>query len=464
MSAKGVSLTTKTTEMLTKGGILCSTRGGQCSRVGNASDDRGLIVNFDSARVHGLAFLASLGGVDVIVVGAGPAGLMAAEVCARAGHRVMVYDQRRSPARKFVLAGRGGLNISHSEPLDTLLARYGTEREHLEPAIRAFTPTDLQDWCAGLGHETFVGSSGRLFPVELRSVPLLRSWLRRLDSLGVTFHLGARWTGWRNDRSFGFEIASEEMEAGFDVAFLALGGASWPRVSSNGSWHQVLLEQGIDITPFAPANCGVAIEWSEVMVDRFAGEPVKNAEVRIRDVASGEVRTRRGDPIVTDQGLEGGPIYGLSRNIRENLALGESQINIDLFPDVALDVLTQRLAVRSDKESTARWLRRHGVAPVGASLMREATGNKLPSDPEVMAALAKDVPLNVVGLSSIDRAISTAGGVAWGQVDDVYQLICVPNVYVVGEMLDWEAPTGGYLLQACFSTAHYAATAWCSRH
>ena len=398
--------------------------------------------------------------MDVVVVGAGPAGLMAAEVCARAGHRVQVFDQRRSPARKFVLAGRGGLNITHSEPLDVLLDRYGPERERLEAAIRAFTPQDLQDWALELGHGTFVGSSGRVFPEEMRAVPLLRSWLGRLESLSVTFHLGARWTGWRGDDRFGFEIAAEETEVGFDAAFLALGGPSWPRVSSDGSWQHALTQRGIDVAPFAPANCGVEIEWSDVMADRFAGVPLKNTAVRVTSVDSGEVHVRRGDPVVTTRGLEGGPIYGLSRLIRENLTADETQLKIDLFPDVAMEALAQRLESRSAKESAARWLRRHGFSPVGASMLREATGNRLPEDPTELADLAKAVPLEVVGLSSLDRAISASGGVAWSHVDKSYQLREAPNVHAVGEMLDWEAPTGGYLLQACFSTAHHAATQW----
>lgn len=399
--------------------------------------------------------------MDVVVVGAGPAGLMSAEVCASAGHRVTIYDQRRSPARKFVLAGRGGLNITHSEPLDALLGRYGPERRHLEPAIRAFPPEDLRNWCAGLGHETFVGSSGRVFPKQMRAVPLLRSWLGHLDSLGVKLRLGARWMGWRGDDRFAFDIAGEETEVSFDAAFLALGGASWPRVSSDGSWQQAVGERGIEVVALAPANSGVTIAWSKVMVDRFAGMPLKNTAVHVRDAKTNEVHVRRGDPIVTTKGMEGGPIYGVSRLIRENLAAGEPRICIDLFPDLPLDTLATRLESRSPKESTSRWLRRHGFSPVAASLLREATDNELPAKPADLAALAKRVPILITGMSSLDRAISTAGGVAWNQVDDRYQLRAAPNVYAVGEMLDWEAPTGGYLLQACLSTAYFAATSWC---
>lgn len=387
---------------------------------------------------------------------------MAAEVCALAGHRVVVYDQRRSPARKFVLAGRGGLNITHSEPLEVLLDRYGPEQQFLEPAIRAFTPDDLRQWCAGLGHETFVGTSGRIFPNELRAVPMLRSWLRRLEAIGVELRLGERWLGWASEHSFAFEVPGAQAEVGFDVGFLALGGASWPRVSSDGSWRHALVDHGVDVVAFEAANCGVEIEWSEVLAERFAGVPIKNAAITVREASTGAVHVRRGDPMVTKRGLEGGPIYALSRIVRTNLAVGQVGLGLDLFPDVSLKALTRRFSDRSPKESSARWLRRHGVSPVGASLLREVTGNALPSAPAAMAGIAKDLPLTITGLSSIDRAISTAGGVAWDQVDENLALKRLPNVHVVGEMLDWEAPTGGYLMQACLSTAYFAATRWCA--
>jgi len=384
---------------------------------------------------------------------------MAAEVLATAGHQVSVYDQRRSPARKFVLAGRGGLNITHSEPLDDFLDRYGPERYYLEPAIRAFTPTDLQAWCADLGHETFVGTSGRVFPKELRAVPLLRSWLGRLGELGVEFHLGHTWNGWSDTNTFEFEALGDSIEVAFDKAVLALGGASWPRVSSDGSWQAQLGEKQIEVTPLTAANCGVTVSWSNVMIERFAGEPVKNAALGVVDPSTGQTRVVRGDPIITTSGIEGGPVYAHSRQVRENLEEGESTITLDLFPDRDEASLANKLSSRRKGESAARWLRRCGVTPVGAALLREVTGNQLPSGPREMAALAKSLPLEASGVSGIDRAISSAGGVAWGEVDSFFRLRKVPDVYAVGEMLDWEAPTGGYLLQACFSTGRYAATA-----
>ena len=403
--------------------------------------------------------------MHIAIVGAGPAGLLAAEVLAAAGHRVSVFDQRRSPARKFMLAGRGGLNITHSEPLDAFLDRYGPERQHLEPAIRSFSPEDLRAWCAGLGHETFVGTSKRVFPAEFRAVPLLRSWLRRLHALGVTLHTQHRWTGWGSDQALSFTSPEGPVEVHCDAAVLALGGASWPRVGSDGSWQSVLRARGIDVRPLQSANCGVDVAWSPVMIKRFAGEPLKNAAVSVRPSTGegpglAEPIAVRGDPIITSRGLEGGPIYAHSRLIRERLAVGLSDMAIDLFPDLDLGALEQRMrSKRGERDSTAKWLRRCGVSPAGASLMREAHGSELPRDAAAAAKLAKAVPITVTGMAAIERAISSAGGVAWEEVDETFQLRSLPNVYTVGEMLDWEAPTGGYLLQACFSTAHAAATA-----
>ncbi len=389
---------------------------------------------------------------------------MAAEVLASAGHTVAVYDQRRSPARKFVLAGRGGLNITHSEPIDDFLARYGPERQHLEPAIRSFSPEDLREWCSGLGHETFIGTSGRVFPEDFRAVPMLRSWLRRLRALGVRLHTQHTWVGWDGESQLAFTTPTGDVVAPYDAAVLALGGASWPKVGSDGSWQQTLVEQGVEIRPLQAANSGVCVDWSDVMVERFAGEPVKNAAVVVAasesDAPADESIVVRGDPIITRTGLEGGPIYAHARRIREHLGNGPVSISIDLFPDLDFHALEERLSSkRGKRDTTAKWLKRCGVAPVGASLMREATGNELPRDPAAVAELAKAVPVVVEALSGIERAISSAGGVTWDSVDENFQLAAVPNVYAVGEMLDWEAPTGGYLLQACFSTGHAVASA-----
>lgn len=392
---------------------------------------------------------------QVVIVGAGPGGLMAAEAAAGAGRRVTVYDQRRSPARKFVLAGRGGLNLTHTEPIEEFLDNYGPEREYLEEAIRGFGPDDLRAWADQLGEPTFVGSSGRVFPESFRAVPLLRAWLRRLRALGVSFEPGHRWVGWdrSGDRSAMRFVDGDgrEHRVEYDAAVLALGGSSWPGVGSDGSWVEILRDAGVEVSTLRPANCGVTVSWSAPLVDRFAGEPVKNAAV----IVDGEAV--RGDPIVTATGLEGGPIYAHSRRLRERFDREqEASLTVDLLPDLEVgDVVRRLVERRQKKKSVSTWLGRCGLSPVGIGLMRESTGNDLPTDPDGLGELAKAVTLQIEGMAPIDRAISSAGGVSWSELDENFQLLGRPGTYVVGEMLDWEAPTGGYLLQGVFSTAHH---------
>ena len=384
---------------------------------------------------------------------------MAAEVAAAAGHAVTIFDLRRSPGRKFVLAGRGGLNITHSEPMDTLLDRYGAERKFLEPAIRDFTPEDICTWTQRLGEPAFVGSSGRVFPKSFRAVPLLRAWLRRLRALGVTFQPEHRWLGWDDSgdtpaMTFIDRLGAEQ-QFEYDAAVLALGGSSWPRVGSDGSWVEVLRHKGVDVADLRSANCGVTMSWSAPLVDRFAGEPIKNAAVTVVDT------TVRGDPIVTATGLGGGPIYAHTQRLREQIeGNGFAELTVDLMPDLDIGDMVRRLVERRKRKRTmTTWLTKAGISPVGISMMREATGNALPTDPDALGELAKAVTLRVEGLSPIDRAISCAGGVEWSAVDDNFQLRTAPGTYVVGEMLDWEAPTGGYLLQGVLSTGHHVGTA-----
>lgn len=400
---------------------------------------------------------------QIVIVGAGPAGLMAAEVAASAGHDVSIFDQRRSPGRKFVLAGRGGLNITHSEPLDTFLGQYGPERQFLEPAIRAFGPVQVREWMDELGEASFVGSSGRVFPESFRSVPLLRSWLSRLQDQAVMFLPRHSWLGWDTSgerpamlfRSDSVDATGIDHRHEYDAAILALGGASWPKVSSDGSWVEILRSAGVDVADLQPANCGVSLPWSAPLADQFAGEPVKNAAVIVDETVV------RGDPIVTKSGFEGGPIYAHSRRLREEIeANGTATLTIDLMPDLDVGDMVRRLVERRRKKrSTSTWLDRCGVSPVGISLLREATNNQLPTDPDALGELIKSVSFSVEAMADIDRAISTAGGVKWSQVDENLQLRSVPGTYVVGEMLDWEAPTGGYLLQAVLSTGRHAARA-----
>ena len=375
----------------------------------------------------------------VAVVGGGPAGLMAAEVLATAGVHVVVLERMPSVGRKLLLAGRGGLNLTHSEPLDAFLDRYGPARPRLEAAIRAFGPDDLRAWCAGLGQEPFVGSSGRVFPAGFRATPLLRAWLARLDRLGVELRVRHTWTGFDDD-----SVAA-------DATVLALGGASWPRVGSNGAWVAPLTASGIEVTPLRPANCGFVVAWSHAFRERFAGAPLKNLRLSFQDV------TARGDAVVTEAGIEGGAVYALSARLRDAIeADGSAVLTVDLRPDLTVEQLAARVARGRAGDSTSNVLRRVGLAPAAIGLLREATGNRR-LEPGELAALAKAVPLRLDAPLPIEHAISTAGGVALDEVDDTFMLRRRPGTFVAGEMLDWEAPTGGYLLQATFSTAVAAA-------
>lgn len=390
--------------------------------------------------------------MTALIVGGGPAGLMAAETLAAAGHHVTVIDQRRSFGRTLLLAGRSGLNLTHSEPLDDFLDRYGVARPQLEPMIRAFDPDALRSWADDLGAETFVGSSGRVFPAVEKATPLLRVWFSRLVEMGVDFRPGLTWTGFVDGGIVAAATDGSLHELRADRIVLALGGGSWPRVGGDGSWIQILRDAGIECVDLAAANAGVLVDWTPKHLAAFEGEPLKNVSVSI----GGE--TIRGEPVVTRAGLEGGPIYGLGPAIRGELSeRGSATIHVDLLPDVSHNGLGVRLETKRPKDSASTYLRRAGIKPVGISLMREATGNRLPDDSVEMASLAKAVPVQITAMAPIERAISTAGGVAWTAVDDALQLHARPGVYVAGEMLDWEAPTGGYLLQACLSTGAWAA-------
>ncbi len=395
------------------------------------------------------------------VIGGGPGGLIAAEVLAGAGVQVTVYEHMASVGRKFQLAGRGGLNLTHSEPLEQLLGRYGPARPRLEAAIRAFDPAALRHWSAGLGQPTFVGSSGRVFPESFRATPLLRAWLARLGELGVSVEVRHRWLGWGRTPDGAIDpqlsrlrrVDGSEFEVAADLLVLALGGASWPRVGADGSWVESVTDAGVEVSPLRPANCGVLVDWSSEFVDRFDGVPVKNVIV---DVAGVPVR---GELMVTAGGIEGGPIYAQSASIRQQLDRDRRcRIVLDLHPDRSVDDLAERLAGRRAKESTSHLLRRAaGLTPVAIGLLREATANDLPPDAAGLAALIKSTPVVVASTMPIDRAISTAGGIALDEVDERFMLRRLPGTFVVGEMLDWEAPTGGYLLQAAFSTGVAAA-------
>jgi uncharacterized flavoprotein (TIGR03862 family) len=382
---------------------------------------------------------------------------MAAEVLARGGARVTLFDRMPSAGRKLLLAGRGGLNLTHSEDLERLLERYGAALPHLRAAIAAFSPTDLRAWCEGLGQSTFVGSSGRVFPQAFKASPLLRAWLRRLDASGVAFKPRHFWAGWSHDGALMFDAPGGRVAVHADAAVLALGGASWPRLGSDGGWVDAIRQAGIEVTPLAPANCAFMAGWSDVFARRFEGEPLKRVALSFAG------HTVRGEAIITRDGLEGGAIYALSARLREAIAAHhEALIHIDLRPDVAAPALEQRLRTPRGKQSLATFLRKTvTLAPAAIGLLHEATvaSPDRPSAmaPDALAALIKAVPLRLIGAAPLAGAISTAGGIAFAEIDERFMLRRRPGVFVAGEMLDWEAPTGGYLLQAAFSTGAAAA-------
>ncbi len=400
---------------------------------------------------------------SVAVVGAGPAGLMAAETLARAGAKVTVFERMPSVGRKFLLAGRGGLNLTHSEAAPAFLARYGAAAPRLEPAIAAFPPEALRAWCEELGQPTFVGSSGRVFPRALKTSPLLRAWLGRLDGLGVEICLRHRWEGWDDkDRLLVRDAAGDPRTVACDAAVLALGGASWPRLGGDGAWTGTLADRGVEVAPLRPANCGFAVAWSDLFRDRFAGQPLKTIALAFAG------RRVRGEAVVTAQGLEGGAVYGLAGVLREAFAGPEPVVlTIDLKPGQSQAALVKRLAKPRKGQSLSNHLRKAaGLSPVAANLLREATDNKLPGDAATLAGLIKALPLELAAPLPLARAISTAGGVAFEALGPDYMLRARPGVFLAGEMLDWEAPTGGYLLQACFATGRAAAQdalAWLAR-
>lgn len=388
----------------------------------------------------------------VAIIGAGPAGLIAAERLAGAGFAVDVYERMPSVARKFLMAGRGGLNLTHSEPLDALLARYDGAKDWLEPAIRAFPPSDLIQWCEALGQETFTGSSGRVFPKAMKASPLLRAWLTRLDGLGVQIHTRHEWRGL--DETGQFLISGPEAEARpivADAVILALGGASWPRLGSKGEWTGWLEARGVAVTPFAPANAGFNVDWSEFFRDRFAGQPLKTA------CFTHTGRSLRGEAMVTAYGMEGGAIYALSAGLRTAIeAEGRTVLTLDLAPDISDDALARRLEASKPGQSLSNTLRKQArLSPLAGALLREA--GEPPREPQKLAARIKALSVTLTGMQSLDRAISSAGGIAREAVDAHFMLKALPGVFVAGEMLDWEAPTGGYLLQASFATGIAAA-------
>jgi uncharacterized flavoprotein (TIGR03862 family) len=387
------------------------------------------------------------------IIGGGPAGLIAAETLARAGVAVTVYDRMPSVGRKFLMAGRGGLNLTHSEDLGRFVARYAEAAPVLKPLIEAFRPEDLRAWCEGLGEATFVGSSGRVFPKAFKASPLLRAWLTRLEDLSVRFALRHRWQGWDANNALIFTDANgETVRVMPDATILALGGASWPRLGSDGAWTGILRSRDIPVAPLRPANMSFTLPWSELMRSRFEGEPLKRIALTFEGV------TVKGEAVVTADGIEGGAVYALSAPLRDAIERqGSATLLLDLRPDLSQDALTKRLSAPRKGQSASTFLRKAaGLSPLSVALLRESRP-QLPSEPEALARLIKALPLTLTGTKSLERAISTAGGVPFSEVDEHLMLRRLPGVFVAGEMLDWEAPTGGYLLQATFATGIAAA-------
>ncbi len=406
---------------------------------------------------------------SVVVIGAGPAGLMSAGIIAAAGHRVTIYEHKASPARKLLMAGRGGLNLTHSEELERFASRYGAGRGWLAPALHEFPPQALRDWADDLGQQTFIGSSGRVFPKAMKASPLLRAWLKQLGARGVVLQTRHRWTGWDERGNLNFQVASspssadpKEVAAAYgetstvempDALLLALGGASWPRLGSDGAWSDILRARGVQLTPLAPSNCAARVAWSRYFIDKFQGAPLKNIVLGCKG------QSQAGELMITAQGLEGGAIYALSGALRDALAQdGQAEIVIDFCPAIDLLTLEVRLSRPRGKNSLANHLRkRAGLSALGAALLRESAGSEMPQSNREMAALIKACPIVVTGLAGLERAISSAGGISRSAVDDNFMLKAKPGTFVAGEMLDWDAPTGGYLLQATLSTAVAAA-------
>jgi uncharacterized flavoprotein (TIGR03862 family) len=405
----------------------------------------------------------------VAIVGGGPAGLMAAEQLAATtettagrgvdGLKVAIFDAMPSFGRKFLMAGKGGMNITHAELMPVFIGRYGTRQAVIAPLLETFGPQQLRDWIGGLGIETFVGSSGRVFPTEMKAAPLLRAWLHRLRGAGVRFHVRHRWLGWAADGALRFATPEGEKTLAFDAVILALGGGSWARLGSDGAWVPLLAARGIPLAPLQPANCGFDVAWSPYFSERFAGQPVKPV------IASVAGRRQQGEFNITAGGIEGGLVYALAAPLRDALATeGGAVLHLDLAPGRTLARLTADLSRPRGHDSLANHLRRRaGIEGVKAGLLRELLPAETLTAAAQLAAAIKHLPLPVTATRPIDEAISTAGGVTFEALDANLMLRDLPGVFCAGEMLDWEAPTGGYLLTACFATGHAAgqgARAW----
>ncbi|WP_281870143.1 TIGR03862 family flavoprotein [Pseudomonas sp. BR1R-5] len=399
-----------------------------------------------------------------VVIGAGPAGLMAAEALAQAGLAVQVFDAMPSVGRKFLLAGVGGMNITHSEPYPQFVARYAERESEIKRLLGDFDADALRQWIHGLGIETFVGTSGRVFPTDMKAAPLLRAWLKRLRDSGVVIHTRHRWLGWHADGALQIAYPQGELQVKADVVVLALGGGSWARLGSDGAWQPVLAERAVDISPLQASNCGFEVAgWSALLKDKFAGAPLKNIALGMPGTA-----TRKGEFILTAQGVEGSLVYAWSAPLREAINRdGQATLLLDLLPDKPVDKIAQALAKPRGSRSMAKHLHSQlGIDGAKAALLRELTDQATFADMAALARAIKALPITLVRTRPLDEAISSAGGVRFEGLDEGLMLKGMPGVFCAGEMLDWEAPTGGYLLTACFASglrAGRAAAQWLAR-
>ncbi len=395
--------------------------------------------------------------LPVAIIGGGPAGLMAAEVLSAGGIKVELFDAMPSVGRKFLLAGKGGLNLTHAEPFEQFLSRYGARRAEFAPLLAGFGPDALRHWAASLGVETFVGSSGRVFPVEKKAAPLLRAWLHRLRQAGVKFHVRHRWLGWDDSGAVRFATPHGEQHINVAAVVLALGGGSWAKLGSDGAWVPPLQQRGVEVARLRPANCGFDVGWSEHFRARFAGHPVKPVVASFTDASGGGTR-RQGEFVVTGNGVEGGLIYALSAGLRDEIeANGSATLHLDLAPGWELPRLIGELArPRGSRSLSSHLQSRVGIKGVKAGLLRELLSAGEFADPARLAAGIKALPLKLAAPRPLDEAISSAGGVAFEALDAHLMARALPGVFCAGEMLDWEAPTGGYLLTACFASGRAA--------